>query len=286
MAIKQRVKMLTAQQETDLLTAYLDEGDIEARNDLIKAYMPMVKKASYEFARRGTAPQQDLEQEAIIGLSEAIDNFKRDKNTRLSTLAVFYMKARLMRYVMDQASGDFRVGTNAPDKKVFMNLRRMVANIQAGNGGNPITDKDRQVIADELGVKFEVVARMEPRVFSRDIAIAHTDMTAEDREDGDVNPNTGIIAVEGDQGKVDQGRDQTAMMARIRDIVENSYCERDLEIVMERIQGDMTREKYEKLVRKHGITIERIRQIQRGALQTIRRGLHADGIRGIDDVAI
>jgi RNA polymerase sigma-32 factor len=277
--------MLTPEEETRLLDAYLDHNDIEARNKLMTSYMPMVTKAARAFAERGTAPLSDLVQEGALGLSEAIDKFKRDKNSRVSTLATYYIKARLIRYAMEYSSGDCRVGTNLPDKKVYMNLRRMVSEIQSKNGGVPITDADRADIARQLGVKVTVVERMEPRVFANDVAISHTDAMPEDR-DGCSVTSAGIIAVEGDQYKVDCASDQATMMLRIQEIVQQNYSARDLEIVTERIRGDMTREKYDHFVSKYNITVERIRQIQRGALELIHKNLVQDGIQGLDDIAM
>lgn len=282
---RKRVKMLTAEEERNLLDAYLDRNDIEARNKLMTSYMPLATHAARAFARRGSAPLSDLVQEAALGLSEAIDRFKRDKEARVSTLARYYIKARLMRYAMDYSSGDFRVGTNLPDKKVYMNLRRMVSEIQATNGGRPINDLDRTRIAGDLGVKVSVVERMEPRVFANDVSISHTDAMPEDRDDISIT-SSGIIAVEGEQRNVECQSDQERMMERIGMIVRNQYTDRDLEIVTERIRGDMTREKYDRLVSKYSITIERIRQIQRGALENIRQALVAQGISGIDDIAV
>ncbi len=187
-----------------------------------------------------------------------------------------------LRHAMDY-HGVVRIGTNLPDKKVFMNLRRMVADIQAKNGGMPITDTDREAIAVALKVKIDTVKRMEPRVFSSDIAVAHTDVVSED-EDRTVT-SAGIIAVEGGQRAVEIDMDQREIMARISAIVHSNFEDRDLEIVKSRLSGEMTREKFDVLVDKHGISVERIRQIQRAALLTIRENLQREGISGIDMIA-
>jgi len=280
---KKRTKMLTAEEESALLDAYHDRNDISARNRLIEAYMPLATRAADAFFRKGTAQLSDLVQEAALALSQAIDNFERDKGSRISTLAPYYIKAALMRHAMDY-HGVVRIGTNLPDKKVFMNLRRMVADIQARNGGCPITDADRAVIAAELKVKVDTVKRMEPRVFSSDIAVSHTDVVSED-EDQTVT-SAGIIAVKGEQEDVEAELDQRQIMARIHSIVQANFDERDLEIVQARLAGDMTREKFDVLVDKHGISVERIRQIQRAALLTIREGLQREGISGMDVIAV
>lgn len=165
-----------------------------------------------------------------------------------------------------------------------MNLRRLVSEIQSKNGDRPINDADRENIAKELGVKVAVVERMESRVFAQDVQIAHTDSVSDD-EDRMVT-SSGIIAVEGEQGDIDRMADQVRMMQKIRDIVESNYEERDLEIVSQRLQGDMTPEKYAALVSRYDISVERIRQIQRGALRSIREALREEGVMGMSDIAL
>ena len=183
--------------------------------------------------------------------------------------------------------GVVRIGTNAPDKRVFQNLRRMVAEIQARNGGRPITDADREAIARKLRVKVESVRRMEPRVFASDVAIAPTDScdAEEDRGSAMSVARGNVISVEGGQKGVERDLDQREVMARIVSIVEANFHDRDLEIVRARLAGDMTREKYDALVARHRISVERIRQIQRAALGVIRAQLMDDGIAGMAAVS-
>lgn len=279
---RKRTKMLTADEERKLLDAYLDHNDIEARNRLVMSYMPLATRTAESFARRGTAQLSDLVQEAALALAHTIDNFKRDKDARISTLAPYYIKAALMRHAMDY-HGVVRIGTNLPDKKVFMNLRRMVSEIQGRNGGQPITDADREEIARSLKVRVETVKRMEPRVFASDAVIAHTDAVGDDEDKLITSDN--VIAVEGGQRAVEIELDRREIMRRIVQIVETNYEARDLEIVHAKLAGDMTKAKFDVLVAKHGISVERIRQIQRGALEKIRETLVADGITGLDMIA-
>ena len=191
-----------------------------------------------------------------------------------------------MRHAMD-FHGVVRIGTNLPDKRVFQNLRREVAEIQARNGGRLITDADREAIARKLKVKVESVRRMEPRIFATDVAIAPTDScdVEEDRGSAMSVARGNVISVEGGQKAVERDMDQREVMARIVSIVEANFQDRDLEIVRARLQGDMTREKYAELVGKHHISVERIRQIQRRALAQVREALAEDGIEGMAAVS-
>ena len=193
---------------------------------------------------------------------------------------------RSLRHAMD-FHGVLRIETNAPDKRVFQNLRREVAEIQARNGGRPITDADRETIALKLRVKVESVRRMEPRIFATDVAIAPTDSCdpEEDRGGAMSVARGNVISVEGGQKGVERDLDQREVMARIVSIVEANFQDRDLEIVRARLTSDMTREKYAELVGKHHISVERIRQIQRAALGVIRAQLVDDGIEGVAAVS-
>jgi RNA polymerase sigma-32 factor len=279
---KKRVKMLTLEEERNLMNLYKDNNDLDARNKLMEAYMPLATNAAERFARRGTAPLNDLVQEAALGLAAAIANFKRGHNARLSTLAPYYIKSALMRFAMD-FDGVVRIGTNFPDKRVFMNLRRKVSDLEAKTGA-PITDAHRQQIADELNVKIEVIKRMEPRIFKSDVAVPMTDHTGDDPSAGQ-GMMMGAIPVKGEQHLVDRDMDQKRVMTKIHTIVANNFSDRDLEIVTERLKGEMTRDRYDDLVARHNISVERIRQIQRAGLAVIKDALVRDGITGISSVA-
>lgn len=117
---------------------------------------------------------------------------------------------------------------------------------------------------------------MEPRVFNEDATILHTDVCDDAGIGGYVNP--GILAVEGGQAEIDSRRDRVTVMEKINAIVHASYADRDLEIVQARLEGAMTRDRFDALVERHKITVERIRQTQRGALPHVRQALVGDGI--------
>lgn len=279
---RKRTRMLTPAEEREMFDRYLDQGDLAARDALLLAHKPMAVKAARAFASRGTVSLEDLCQEAYVALAQAIAKFDRSKNVRLSTFAAFYIKAGLMRYVMD-SSGAVRVGTNFNDKKVFANLRRMVSEIEARTG-RTITDEGRQEIADQLHVGISVIKRMEARVFDNDVSVEGFDTNREDGTSGGALPSS-LVTAGGERG-IEQRLDLERLMRKITCVVHECYSGRDLEIVMARIKGDMTPERYADLISRHGITVERIRQIQRGALLQIREHLASEGIDRLDGISL
>lgn len=274
--------MLTEEQERALLDRYLDHGDMMAREKLITSYLPLATKAAQNVARRGTVPLEDLCQEAAIALGEAIDKFDRSKKARVSTLARIYIRAGLLRYVMDN-NGIVRVGTNYADKRVFMRMRSMVSDIESKTGA-PITDSGRQQIADDLGVKVEAVKRMEPRIFANDAFVSPTDSI--DDEDGGISLGNAGIVIQGEQSSVNERIDGIRIMDSIRTIIARSYSGRDLEVIEARLKDDFDKEKLVSLAEKHNITVERIRQIQRAGLERARTYLATQGINSLDDISI
>jgi RNA polymerase sigma factor (sigma-70 family) len=277
-----RTQMLTEEQERALLDRYLDHGDMMAREKLITSYLPLATKAAQNVARRGTVPLEDLCQEAAIALGEAIDKFDRSKKARVSTLARIYIRAGLLRYVMDN-NGIVRVGTNYADKRVFMRMRSMVSDIESKTGA-PITDSGRQQIADDLGVKVEAVKRMEPRIFANDAFVSPTDSI--DDEDGGISLGNAGIVIQGEQSSVNERIDGIRIMDSIRTIIARSYSGRDLEVIEARLKDDFDKEKLVSLAEKHNITVERIRQIQRAGLERARTYLATQGINSLDDISI
>lgn len=277
-----RTQMLTAEEERSLLDRYLDHGDMMARERLITSYLPMATRAAQLVSRRGNVPLEDLCQEAAIALGDAIDRFDRTKEARISTLARIYIRAALLRYVMDN-NGVVRVGTNFSDKRIFMNLRRMVSEIEARTNA-PLTDAGRQEIADRLDVKIEAIKRMEPRIFANDAHVSPTDSI--DDEDGAVSLGKNGIVIQGEQGNVEGAIDGNRIMTAIKVIIARSYQGRDLEIIEARLKDDFDKERLVELARKYSITPERIRQIQRAGLETARTYLASQGIKSLDDISM
>lgn len=278
-----RSKILSVEEERALFDRYLDEGDIRARNELILAYRPLAVTAAKAFAMRGTVPLEDLCQEAYIALAQAVEKFDRDKGVRLSTFGAFYMRAALMKYIMNN-SGVVRVGTNFSDKKVFANLRRMTSEIEARTG-KPIDDEGRQEIADALKVDIGVIKRMEARVFDADVSVDSVDSPRDDNGAGAV-PVHENLSEPSHETEVAANIDAARLTEYIASVVEASYSGRDLHIVQERLKGDMTPERYRALIDRYGITVERIRQIQRQGLATVREALVGRGIDGMSKVTL
>lgn len=86
---------LDAQNERELLVSWVVNGDMDARNELIKAHMPFAAGAAKIYATSGV-PMEDLIQSAVMGMIEALDKVNLDRTNRLLTYAVHYIRRRLL----------------------------------------------------------------------------------------------------------------------------------------------------------------------------------------------
>lgn len=273
-ATRRRTKILERDNETELARAWLEEGDIAARDKLILAYRPLAVAIANRMARQSGVSLDDLVQEAFIALTESVDKFDPSLGNRFGTFARWHIRGQVKRYVMDFC-GPCRIGTNLADKKVFMSFRRHRAEIEMRTG-RPLDDEGRAEIARRIGVNVDVVRRMEPRLVRADVSLDR--LSSEDEEDtrhetlADERPDPETLAI----GAVDGARVGGLLRQCIAELPE-----REQMILKARLMSD-DRVQLADLGEMFNITKERVRQIERKALKQIRRRLERAGITAAD----
>lgn len=288
-----KTAMLTAAQEAELVATMRGEGNAtpleraRAREQLILAYQPLARRMAYNVAKRGVVSRDDLENEAMMALTQTVDRFDPSRGARIATPASIDIRSVLMRYIMDN-SGPTRVGTNLDDKRLYMNLRTKVREIETREG-RPIQESDMDVIALELNVKLESVKRMMPRVFASDTAVSGTDAVAEE-ENGITGTGRGglaHIAVLGGQEERDVAIDVSRVIRIMEDVVAQRWTDRNRDIIMAFVRGPCSKEKLDELAAKYSISVERVRQIQREGREALRVHLQTvEGIRSVEDISL
>jgi len=285
--------LLTAERESELVAQMRGTGGegprrrAHAREQLILAYLPLARRMAHNAAVRGVVPRDDLESEACIALTMAIDKFDPERGTRISTLASIDIKSALMHYVMNN-SGPTRLGTNLDDKRVFMNLRAKIREIESREG-RPVQDKDLDAIAEDLGVKLTAVKRMMPRIFASDTTISGTDTVAED-DNGTILGGRGgmaYIATAGGQEEREVAMDLSRIVRVMEDVTSARWSGRNREIIMAYVRGPCSKKKLDELAEKYNISVERVRQIQREGRDTLRQHLQTVAkIRSVSDISL
>ncbi len=256
--------MLDKQTETDLCRRYRDCGDPAALARLVGSHQRLVVKIAVEFRGYGL-PLNDLVSEGNVGLLQALAKFDPERGFRLSTYAMWWVRAAISDYVL-RSSSLVKMVTTETHKKLFFNLRRLKAKYQQPDE-RQLSPRGVSAIAEELGVRGSDIVRMDERLGSRDLSI-----NAPTRVDGDVigewqdflvedSDNQEVAAIEADELCKRRALMRTALA---------ELNERERHILTQRRLKDRP-EKLSELSTVHGISRERVRQIEVRAFEKLKR---------------
>jgi len=166
-----RFALLTAEEERRLARRYRDEQDAHAGHDLITANLRFVVKVAYEYRSYGFRIA-DLVQEGNIGLMRAVQKFDPDKEIRLISYAVWWIRAYIQNYILRSWSL-VKLGTTQAQRKLFFSLartRRELDRMSAGHGADS-DGEDVGKVANNLQVKPSEVREMAQRMDGRDLSL-------------------------------------------------------------------------------------------------------------------
>jgi RNA polymerase sigma-32 factor len=254
------VPLLTAEEERRLARAWRDGSDSRAAHQLITANLRFVVKVAHEYRTYGFR-LADLIQEGNIGLMKAVQKFDPEKEIRLISYAVWWIRAYIQNYILRTWSL-VKIGTTQAQRKLFFSLARTKRELERLGGGT-----DSEKVADRLHVRESEVVEMERRLDGRDLSL--------DAPWGDDGSSThgDHVAWEGVRADDEMGSRQERRLAAagVRVAVDR-LDDRERFIVQNRILTDapMTL----KDVGAHfGFSRERARQLELRAKEKLRREL-------------
>ncbi len=143
---------------------YKERSDREAVSRLILSHLRFVVSIAMEY-RQSPAPIMDLIQEGNMGLMMAVKKFDPSRKTRLSTYAAWWIRAYILRYIM-QNWRLVRMGTTQAQRKLFYNLRKERNRLE--DEGFAVTSK---LLANRLDVKESEVVEMRQRLDNWDVSL-------------------------------------------------------------------------------------------------------------------
>jgi RNA polymerase sigma-32 factor len=171
-----RFPMLESQEEYMLAKRWREHGDREAAHRLVTSHLRLVAKIATGYRGYGL-PIAEIVSEGNVGLMQAVKRFEPDKQFRLATYAMWWIKASIQEYILRSWSL-VKIGTTANQKKLFFNLRKAKAEISALEEGDLHPDRVK-LIATRLGVTEQDVVDMNRRLGG------DASLNAPIREDGD-----------------------------------------------------------------------------------------------------
>jgi RNA polymerase sigma-32 factor len=159
-----RFKLLSREEEHRLAVQYKEYGDVGAAYKLVTANLRLVVMIAREY-QKAFKNLLDLIQEGNMGLMEAVKNFDPYRGVRFPSYAVWWIRAYMIRYIMN----DWRmvkIGTTQAQRKLFFNLQKEKEKIEA-EGLTP----GPKLLAQRLNVKEDEVVEMEQRLAGRDLSV-------------------------------------------------------------------------------------------------------------------
>jgi RNA polymerase sigma-32 factor len=159
-----RYPLLSPEEEHELAVRYKEYGDIEAAYRLVTANLRLVVMLARNY-QRAFQNLLDLIQEGNVGLMEAVRNFDPYRGVRFPSYAVWWIRAYIIRYIMNNWRL-VKVGTTQAQRKLFFNLQREKERLEA-EGFSP----EPKLLAQNLGVKEDEVVEMQQRMAARDLSV-------------------------------------------------------------------------------------------------------------------
>ena len=153
-----RYTLLTPEEEKAFTTFYHETGDRDTASRLITSNLRLVIKIALEFQKYWMKNLLDLIQEGNIGLMHAIKKFDPYRGIKLSYYASFWIKAYILKFIMDNWKL-VKIGTTQSQRKLFYNLKREKEKLRA-QGFEP----GPKLLAEALNVREEEVIEMDQRL--------------------------------------------------------------------------------------------------------------------------
>ncbi|MGV6801604.1 MAG: RNA polymerase sigma factor RpoH [bacterium] len=257
--------MLERDEEFMLAKRLQEHGDTGAASKLITSHLRLVAKIAMGYRGYGL-PTGEVISEGNVGLMQAVKKFDPDKGFRLSTYAMWWIRAAIQEYILRSWSL-VKIGTTAAQKKLFFNLRKIKGQIDAVDDGDLKPDQIDH-IATKLGVTEDEVVSMNQRMSGGD-----NSLNAPMRQDTDgggewqdwlVDDN----AIDAENELVKNDEYDTRMELLKTAMAELN--EREQHILTERRLADKPKT-LEELSTEYNVSRERIRQIEVRAFEKLQK---------------
>ncbi len=256
--------MLEADEEFMLAKRWKEHGDVEAVHKLVTSHLRLVAKIAMGYRGYGL-PIAELISEGNVGMMQAVKRFEPEKGFRLSTYAMWWIRASIQEYILHSWSL-VKMGTTAAQKKLFFNLRRLKGQIKELDEGD-LAPESVKKIATTLAVSEDDVVQMNRRMSGSDQSL-----NAPMRQDGDAEWQDWLVD---DTATQDVAIAESEELDHRRTMLETAMkglTERERRILTERRLKDdpMT---LEDLSRDFGVSRERVRQIEVRAFEKVQRAI-------------
>jgi RNA polymerase sigma-32 factor len=253
-----RYKLLTREQERDLGTRVKEQDDKEAAYVLVTANLRLVVKIALEFQRVWMQNLLDLIQEGNIGLMQAVKKFDPYKNVKFSYYASFWIKAYILKFIMDNWRL-VKIGTTQGQRKLFFKLKKEKQRlVEQGFDPKP------KLLSERLGVSEREIVDMDQRLDSWDVSL-----DAPLKNDSETE-RIEFLSTDSDSVEEQVSKKEIELLLHNK-ITEfrTKMSPREIEIFELRIFSDNP-VTLQEIGDRYGISRERVRQIEKNIIRKMR----------------
>ncbi|MBV8237156.1 MAG: RNA polymerase sigma factor RpoH [Sphingomonas sp.] len=257
--------ILAPEQEYMLAKRFQEHGDTEAAAQLVTSHLRLVAKIAMGYRGYGL-PVSELISEGNIGLMQGVKKFEPDRGFRLATYAMWWIRASIQEFILRSWSL-VKMGTTAAQKKLFFNLRRMKARLDAFEDGD-LRPEDVAKIATDLGVTEAEVVSMNRRMAMG----GDTSLNVPMREDGEGQWQDWLADDAPLQDNVIADAQEADVRHEMLVSAMDDLNDREKHILTERRLTDDPKT-LEELSQVYGVSRERVRQIEVRAFEKLQKAM-------------
>lgn len=258
------IPILSREEETETAIRYREFGDKEAALKLVVSNLRLVVKIAIEHHHYWTTSLLDLIQEGNVGLMQAVKRFDPYRGVRFTTYASFWIRAYILKFIMDNWRL-VRIGTTQAQRKLFFDLKKEKERLEK-MGFDPVP----KLVAERLNVKEDEVVSMDQRMEMADLSL-DTHVGEGSRETyGDLLP-AGTIPLDERLGEKELRELVATKMEEFRRLLDG----REREIFERRMMAEKPLTLRE-IGQKYQISPERVRQIEGEILEKAREFLRQE----------
>ncbi len=256
-----KFNLLTREEEMELAIRVKEHNDETAAYKLVTSNLRLVVKIAMDFHRYWTKTLLDLIQEGNVGLLQAVKKFDPYRGIKFSYYASFWIKAYMLKFIMDNWKL-VKIGTTQSQRKLFFNLAKERDKLIA-EGFRP----EPRLLAERLNVKEEEVVEMSQRLGGWEQSL--TAPVGDDSREvfGSILPDQKSDAEE----QLSDAQTKTLLTEKLREY-RKTLSGKEAEIFDSRILAEKP-VTLQELGEKYHISRERVRQIQEKLINNIKKFL-------------
>jgi len=259
--------ILSGKEEYMLAKRWQTKGDAKAARKLITSHLRLVAKIAFGY-RGYKLSIEDIISEGNVGLMKAVKKFNPDKGFRLSTYAMWWIRASINEFILSSWSL-VKLGTTAAQKKLFFNLQKLKSQMQQIEKGE-LPPEIAKKIAKKLSSKKLKIEEKDVIEMNRRLSGPEKSLNAPISRQDEAEKITLLEEKDENQeiklNKLDENNKRKELLMKAL----GNLNEREKDVFIKRCLDDPS-STLEKLSKIYNVSRERIRQIEVRSFEKVKK---------------